>query len=271
MIPVPAAMTGDRDFETSVNLSLRYYKLADVFEEKKNNAKQLIGYEITKDRSKFLKNVIKRSTEKKDVYAEAFRLRRQQLDQIGDGFPLTTAKRLLFGVGYSHPLEIGFTFDWTTGLPIIPGSSLKGVARSFGKDKESRDQLGIDAETLKQILGPDPKEPPHESGRIIFFPAYPCLRPDQAFLELDVMTPHYKEYYDDPSNPPADWYNPVPLHFLTVPVGVKYCFRLADRHNLAEKETPDNLLGKAMSILKSALTEHGVGAKTAVDYGYFKE
>lgn len=54
-----------------------------------------------------------------------------------DAFELTTAGAgLLLGSGYAHgsgllgEMKIGFFFDHTTGLPVIPGSSVKGVLRS---------------------------------------------------------------------------------------------------------------------------------------------
>jgi len=51
---------------------------------------------------------------------------------------------LLIGSGYNHgtnkqgEIKLGFLFDHTTGLPYIPGSSVKGLLRSVfpGKDKE---------------------------------------------------------------------------------------------------------------------------------------
>jgi len=52
-------------------------------------------------------------------------------------FELTTTNPgLLLGSGYAHgsgllgEMKIGFYFDHTTGLPVIPGSSIKGVLRS---------------------------------------------------------------------------------------------------------------------------------------------
>lgn len=248
--------------DSTPNLSLLYYKMAGVFATSQNQSGNTT-YEILKDRSSFLKIVVARSGIA--AYAQSYAARRSSLEKIGVGFSLTTSKRLVFGVGYSHPLEIGFTFDWTTGLPVIPGSSLKGVARSFASD--NKEACGVDDDLINKIFGPQNSV---EAGRIIFFPAYPCLNDGQKFLDLDVMTPHYGPYYRDPSkNPPGDWHNPVPLHFLTVPVGVRYCFRLADRRNLAWKEADSDLLNKAKEILSSALIEHGVGAKTSVDYGYF--
>ncbi|MEM9260932.1 MAG: type III-B CRISPR module RAMP protein Cmr6, partial [Bacteroidota bacterium] len=52
-------------------------------------------------------------------------------------FTLTTQyPGLLIGTGYTHDIaavgatKIGFFFDHTTGLPVLPGSSLKGIARA---------------------------------------------------------------------------------------------------------------------------------------------
>lgn len=49
---------------------------------------------------------------------------------------VTTYPGLLAGIGYRHEtksegeLKLGFFFDHTTGLPIVPGSSIKGALRS---------------------------------------------------------------------------------------------------------------------------------------------
>jgi CRISPR-associated protein Cmr6 len=258
-LPLPEAIRKNIEFEKlqTPNLSLRYYKLADMYQS---------GFDETKkDRSVFFRAV--QGFSARQEYSLAFATRQKHLELIGTVFTLTAAKRLLFGVGYSHPLEIGFTFDWTTGLPIIPGSSLKGVARNFAEENKQRCQ--VDDALIDKVFGPENGE---HAGQIIFFPAHPCLEAEQEFLDLDVMTPHYAPYYQKPQeNPPADWYNPVPLHFLTVRAGIKYCFRLADRFNHGWKEVDSPILKTAKQLLKSALIEQGVGAKTSVDYGYFRE
>lgn len=52
----------------------------------------------------------------------------------------TTYPGLLLGTGYGHEVsakgefKLGFFFDYTTGLPIIPGSSIKGILRSVFPD-----------------------------------------------------------------------------------------------------------------------------------------
>ncbi|MBK9095192.1 MAG: hypothetical protein IPM84_21030 [Anaerolineae bacterium] len=44
---------------------------------------------------------------------------------------LRTDWRLVTGLGRKGPLEVGFTFH-RYGFPILPGSSLKGLARAWG-------------------------------------------------------------------------------------------------------------------------------------------
>lgn len=250
-LPLPKYLTDNIADNATPNLSLKYYKRADVYKNDKFN-------ELIKDKSKFFNDIIRFS--KSPAYKKAFETRKRLMEGIGIAFTMTTASRLVFGMGYEHPTEIGFMFDWTSGLPIIPGSSLKGAGR-YAAETEKHD-------CINEIFGAEKGDA--QAGEIIFFPAYPCLIDhNKPFLELDVMTPHYSKYYSDPAkNPPADWYSPEPHHFLTVPAGTNYCFRLAHRKNLRDKESP--LLKKAENILKCSLSEFGVGAKTSVSYGYFK-
>ncbi|MBT9174939.1 MAG: hypothetical protein DDT22_00605 [candidate division WS2 bacterium] len=252
-LPLPEKISNQISRENIPNLSLKYYKWANVY-------KDSVFLELTNDKKEFFQKFIQLSG--KGEYSKAYKIREKLLENIGISLNLTTVSRLIIGIGYDHPTEIGFMFDWTSGLPVIPGSSLKGAALNVARSEPSC----CTEEEIKKIFGTKDK-----SGEIIFFPAYPCLKEGQRFLELDVMTPHYPLYYPNPqdnNNPPADWYSPIPLNFLTVPIGVRFCFRLANRGNLMEGNLP--LLLKAKDILTYTLTEYGVGAKTNVSYGYFK-
>lgn len=66
-------------------------------------------------------------------------------------------------------------------------------------------------------------------GEVIFFDAYPI---GEVKLKIDVMTPHYGPYYSDASGEthPADYYNPMPIKFLTVEK-TKFEFHLASKSN----------------------------------------
>ena len=86
------------------------------------------------------------------------------------------------------------------------------------------------------------------------------------------MNPHYPDYYTGDSAP-TDFQSPRPIPFMTVEKGSKFKFLLACNENLIS-ETIDpgkSLLEIAQFWLKKTLEEHGLGAKTAVGYGYFKE
>jgi CRISPR-associated protein Cmr6 len=80
-------------------------------------------------------------------------------------------------------------------------------------------------------------------------------------MKLDIMNPHYPDYYGK-GKPPADWQNPIPIHFLTVEE-TSFIF------SISSTKQNSNLLSAADKWLKQALSGHGIGAKTSVGYGYF--
>ena len=99
------------------------------------------------------------------------------------------------------------------------------------------------------------------AGSVIFFDAIPLELPK---FQLDIMNPHYPNYYGSRGEkPPADYESPNPVFFLTVS-GTLYCFAIA-----ARSEQGNHLLDLAEQWLKGALGELGIGAKTSADYGYW--
>lgn len=110
------------------------------------------------------------------------------------------------------------------------------------------------------------------SGNVIFFDAFPLEDPK---IEPDIMNPHYAPYYSDnkEKTPPADYHSPIPIHFLTV-VNTPFQFIIGIKPEnntiVSNIESQDkNLLDIAYENMQKALAMHGVGAKTAVGYGYF--
>lgn len=281
MLPLPQDIRNQLGaLNDAPNLSLYFYKWADVYKE------NFTATDAGKKKS-FFKRVEGFSTS--GAYAKALSTRLDALNTIGRTFQMETASRLVFGTGYDHPTENGFTFDWTTGLPLIPGSSLKGAAlKAAGLFLDGSLEVpgltldDVHREKIIDIFGYGKgsegrlgKGFADSGGRVIFVPARPV--PDagdnsfsKGFLEVDIMAPHYGPYYNDPdNNPPADWYQPVPILFLCVRRGVLYEFRVADRLDLTGGDK--TLLNIAEKLLKAAFMELGVGAMTAVAYGYFTE
>jgi len=185
----------------------------------------------------------------------------------------TTTQPLIIGLGEPSPYETGITLDFLTGLPIIPGSALKGIARRaaimilsgdtdvlpYGEEFEKLAKEYDQDERVVEIFGTQDRK-----GKVIFMDAYPVEWKNGLF-RVDIMNPHYGPYYEsEGKEPPADWYNPVPVPYLTVNTDVKYLFVLASK-----KENSD-LLNTAVEWLKFALKNIGVGAKGNQGYGVFE-
>ena len=208
----------------------------------------------------------------------------QNLRKSGLAVEPITAKcnwRLVIGLGATHPQETSMTLHHIYGIPYIPGSAVKGVTRHWAvlrfadeKAKEEKkdfyeivkeisyalengNELNLEVDEIKfmdliKIFGTQQKK-----GEIIFFDAFPV---DNINLKIDIMNPHYPDYYGK-DNPPADWQDPRPVKFLTIE-NTKFQFYLAGKDN--------KLLSKAKELLKKALKESGVGAKTSLGYGVFE-
>ncbi len=99
-------------------------------------------------------------------------------------------------------------------------------------------------------------------GGLVFFDAFPLKAPQ---LKTDVMNPHYAEHYSDRDNnrPPADYYEPVPVFFLTVEK-TPFQFIAGAKSEIFAQTIKNKSDGSECNIfgwLKSARTAHGIGAK----------
>jgi CRISPR-associated protein Cmr6 len=183
-------------------------------------------------------------------------------------FTARTGWRFVTGLGHNTSFEVGFTFHRLYGFPVIPGSGLKGLARSwayFRLKEEKPDSDLEDDPVFKAVFGhaAEGDDSAASAGGAIFFEAVPLDPPE---LELDVMTPHFPDYYSDKKKrtPPADDQNPVPIPFLTVKEGVRFGFAVGWRG-----EPNSEAHTRAVEWLKAGLENLGAGAKTAAGYGYW--
>lgn len=206
--------------------------------------------------------------------------------------------RLVVGFGAEHVLETNLCLHRIYGFPIIPGSAVKGVTRAW-KFWELAEQLNMQEDHLSQLerlLTEGTEQTQRETwrklhpnrdfaewqamscdfyevfgtteqqGQVVFFDAYPSDS-QKLGLELDIVNPHYGDYYqkkDRQGNPipPADYLTPKPTYFLTVAEGSPFQFAVASKDS--------DLTAKAKGWLTCALTDLGIGGKTAVGYGVFQ-
>jgi CRISPR-associated protein Cmr6 len=184
--------------------------------------------------------------------------------------------RLIIGLGGASVYETSMTLHHIYGFPYIPASSVKGVLRSWilvnyfngSEDKNAEEKAGK-CENFQKIFGTQ-----EAAGKITFFDAFPTKPPK---IEVDVMTPHYGDYYTDNENKkriaPTDTMSPNPIPFLTVAdTPFQFLFGSKD-FEINQKLWAFEEGGEAKNLsewLKSALENHGIGAKTAVGYGYMQ-
>ncbi len=178
-------------------------------------------------------------------------------------FTATVNGRLLVDYGRASAIEMNVSLHPVWGVPRVPGSALKGVTRSWARREAWTGQQ------LEDCFGNEPEADTSRAGRVIFYDAYPV---DGKFeLALDVLTPHYREYYEG-IGPPGEYLSPIPHTFLTV-VQTEFRFHLGIERRAEEKVGQADLaqqLDKVAQALKQALVDEGVGAKTAAGYGRFK-
>jgi len=192
-------------------------------------------------------------------------------------FKATLTARLAIGLGISSQCENGITLDQTHGIPLIPGTALKGVAQDWTLFSG---QLAVGHPGFVALFGKGSSDE-GQKGSVIFFDAIPILDSRIPPFDIDIMNPHFSEYYSDPANvPPADYLKPNPIFFLTVKEGTEFYFSLAARDVVIRdpddfdymlcKQSADDMAYSAAEILRNTLSELGVGAKTRTGYGRFK-
>ena len=195
-------------------------------------------------------------------------------DLKGRSIPFKTDWRFVSGLGNGHPFETGFIFHRTLGVPYLPGSSVKGLLRAWADprlDKDKQPQGWGDPKAWAELNALFGDTDDHGAGRLIIFDALPIKVPE---LELDIMNPHYGEYYSDSSKPPADYLSPVPVFFMAVKPNQPFQFSIAPRPgayepNEAGESQKDADLKRGVKLLSDALRTLGAGGKTAVGYGQF--
>lgn len=211
---------------------------------------------------------------------------------------------LLIGSGYGHDyksddekqkseaFKIGFFFDYTTGMPVIPGSSVKGMLRScFPQESVKTKELSsefknIRTQFIKEVIKEQLKiscnvdinaledEIFHglKNGnsipiykRDIFFDAVPVriINSKNQLFDNDYITPHVKK---DKSYQESMLKNPEPIKFLKVSSNVVYRFEFLLHNSQVCCEITKE---KKLQLFKYLLLTIGIGAKTNVGYGQF--
>jgi len=276
--------------------------------------------------------------------ADAYLQRWLATTENSQSFEGVLQDRMVIGLGSGTVLETGFTLHHVTGLPFVPGSALKGLARAYALFSIAAD-LGVpvlDGDALNDYLKAieRKKTPPptplmlledvldldhpdevksgeqeelaqsiqklldelnhhpqmthtltmgqinaHEAaqhfrrafgsqtaaGCCVFHEAVMSKPPAYRLFDVDVMTPHYPDYYSDPKKktPPSDDQSPIPLEFLTVAADTRFVFAVGLRAACLHKKEAVEARKQAVKWLRRGLSEFGIGSKTHSGYGLF--
>jgi len=193
---------------------------------------------------------------------------------------------MLIGIGNPHAgaksddeIKLGFTFDYTTGKPYIPGSTVKGTIRSAFPDipranvKDTvRSQVHKDY--IKAIMEKNSIKAPEtddqwiiliqeifgnqkQRGGDVFFDAYPVKGTSEGkVFSFESITPH------------KTFKNPVPIKLLKILPDVVFRFEFAVKDS---KAIPEISADNKITIFKQILLDFGAGAKTNVGFGTLEE
>ena len=177
---------------------------------------------------------------------------------INKNFSLDNSK-LLIGSGNPSIFEVGFTFSRNYGIPIIPGTTIKGVLSHYIQE-ELEDNHPLN-ENFKKLFGTDQNDNNHEKGLLIFLDAIPV----RYKIGIDIVNNHFQPYYMKEDKPPNDRYNPNPVTYLVVE-DARFLFTV-----LSDKPIKDELKNSFKEVFVECLQDFGVGAKTSYGYGLFNE
>jgi len=227
-------------------------------------------------------NQVKKSSVMKDCAGQLSDIHDKQTNylkeshKLGTGIIELSAKastRFLTGIGQTSPTEVGMVFDRNTGLPFLPAASLKGAVRyaycvNFAlthPEKVPPDQIldEKEVEGLEALFGSTDTNKGSRGG-FAFMDTYSEVVPD---LVIDIMNPHHGTYYRGGSpEGPVETESPIPIKFLAVEKGFTFKFRGFFLTTAAEKYR-----AQLVDAFYFAMTDLGLGAKTAVGYGRFED
>ena len=220
------------------------------------------------------------------MLSSSIQVNRQVINDLSKGFSVrrmrVSAPGLIIGGGTSHvavgndAVKTGLRFDWTSGLPVIPGSSVKGVVRSAFPDDDTDGSrmryilsllVGIGAEGFKNVDASSKSDVVAKlrdnmfgkaglKGTDVFADALVTgLKGNGKVIEKDVLTPHTR-------GPLAE---PVPINIVKVCSGVEFtfCYKFTEFRSGKINISADDKLKLCTAILQ----DMGIGAKTNVGYG----
>lgn len=203
-------------------------------------------------------------------YRRYFEAWRQSVDALGLwSFEARLLSRMTLGTGEASPIENGIALNRLFGLPIVPGSSLKGALRAAAQEmlgitgnippnlshaamqKEFSDAGGMLADTFGSAS---------QMAAVSVWDAWWVPGQQKPYV-LETWTPHHTRYMSEASSLPVETESPVPISLLAVPRGARFRFAI---------DLPSPEWREALKPVMERALARGLGAKFNQGYGRFK-
>jgi len=162
----------------------------------------------------------------------------------------------------------------TYGVPYLPGSALKGICRHRAERLQADGVSLAGVEDWPRLLfgWTGEGDTGGESGLFDFWDALwipESVGRGSHFAPLveDIVNPHHSDYYTstDSRPPPSDGDAPIPTHILTVAPCTRFLIVV---ESFAQGDRVTDLLDWVVAtLLRDALREDGIGARTRAGYG----
>ncbi len=196
--------------------------------------------------------------------------------------------RLAINLSDSLIQNAGICLDRFFGVPYIPGSAVKGVCRhiALGELRSG----GMSLADFQDIFGTADTDfsergelasfrNGHDGNAVIgdkkgcvdFLAAYPR---SEAKLVVDLTNVHYPAYYKSGNIGDLSEEKPLPNPFPVVEAGAEFAFCVAINSmggRLESDSRRNSLLDATAGLLRRAISESGLGAKTGAGYGWFAD
>lgn len=176
----------------------------------------------------------------------------------------TPLSRFIHGLGGANVRETSLTLHPVYGVPFIPSSSVKGIVRNwFIQAYCDGNEAALDENKWGRfVFGTQ-----ENRGAVQF---HDILLYKGLNIEADILTVHFNNYYSG-KKPATDYGHKInPVLFWTVNVNEANIFLTMKKGREIELPAKD-ILNAVVAWTIQAFKEFGIGAKTSLGYGLFKE